>query len=77
MRIKYIVSDVDNAYNKEILAQNDLMDRYFELCAEDPQYLAYKNPYALSIAYGVDSAVKDLELTLEYDYDSNEGIKNL
>ena len=74
--IKYIVSDVDNAYNKEILAQNNLMDRYFELCAEDPYYLAYKNPYALSIAYGVDSAVKDLELTLEYDYDSNEGIKN-
>lgn len=74
--IKYIVSNTENEYNKESIALNHIMDRYFERCAEDGYYYAYKNPYALSIAYGVDSAIKELDWTNEYDYSVKEGVKN-
>ena len=74
--IKYIVSNAENQYNKESLALNSVMDRYFERYAEDEHYYAYKNPYALSIAYGVDSSLKEIDLPNEYDYSNNEGLKN-
>ena len=75
--IKYIYSPIENPYSNETLAQNAFMDMYFEKVAEDKNYYAYKNPYALGIAFGVDNAIKDLETTLKYDYSNKEeGLKN-
>ncbi len=74
--IKYIYSNTENEHNKESLTQNEFMDKFYELYAEDEYYYAYKNPYALGLAFGVDKALADLELSLEYDYSTKEGYKN-
>ena len=74
--IKYVVSNTENEYNKETLALNAVMDKYYELYDEDEYYYAYKNPYALSFAYGVSSEIKDLDISFEYDYTTNDGLKN-
>ena len=74
--IKYIYSNTDNYYSKETLAQNGFMDKFFEKVAEDENYYAYKNPYALGLAFGVSDAMKSLETNLKYDYSVNEGLKN-
>jgi uncharacterized membrane protein YfhO len=52
------------------------MDIFYERVTEDENYYAYKNPYALGIAFGADEAIKSLETTLAYDYNVNEGLKN-
>ena len=52
------------------------MDKYFEKVAEDENYYAYKNPYALGIAFGVSEAIKELETDFTYDYTNTEGLKN-
>lgn len=74
--IKYIYSPIENAYSNETLLQNEFMDKYFEKVAEDENYYAYKNPYSLGIAYGVDSSIKELQTDLKYDFKSEEGLKN-
>ena len=74
--VKYIYSNTTNDYNKESLIQNEFMDMYYERVAEDENYYAYKNPYALGIAFGADEAIKALNVALEYDYTTNEGLKN-
>ena len=74
--VKYIYSNVENDYNKESLTQNEFMDIFYERVAEDEHYYAYKNPYALGLAFGVDETIKSLEVALEYDYTVNEGLKN-
>ncbi|MBO5716121.1 MAG: YfhO family protein [Clostridia bacterium] len=74
--VKYIYSVKENPYSKETLAQNGFMDKCFEKVAEDENYYAYKNPYALGIAFGVNDAIKNLETTLSYDYKVDEGLKN-
>lgn len=74
--IKYIYSNTDNYYSKETLAQNGFMDKFFEKVAEDENYYAYKNPYALGLAFGVSDMIKDLETDLQYDYTVHEGLKN-
>ena len=74
--IKYIYSPIENAYSNETLLQNEFMDKYFEKVAEDDNYYAYKNSYALGIAYGVDSSIKELETELKYDFTTGEGLKN-
>lgn len=74
--IKYIYSPIENAYSNETLLQNEFMDKYFEKVAEDDNYYAYKNSYALGIAYGVDSSIKELETELKYDFTTDEGLKN-
>ena len=74
--IKYIYSPIENAYSNETLLQNEFMDKYFEKVAEDDNYYAYKNPYSLGIAYGVDSSIKELETELKYDFTTDEGLKN-
>ena len=74
--IKYIYSPTENANSNETLVQNEFMDKYFEKVAEDENYYAYQNPYALGIAFGVDEAIKNLETDLKYDFKSNEGLKN-
>ena len=74
--IKYIYSNTTNDSNKESLAQNEFMDIFYERVTEDENYYAYKNPYALGIAFGADEAIKSLETTLAYDYNVNEGLKN-
>ena len=74
--IKYIYSNTQNDWNKESITQNAFMDMYYDKVAEDENYYAYKNPYALGIAFGVDSALKNLETDLQYDYTNEEGLKN-
>ena len=74
--IKYIYSPIENAYSNETLLQNEFMDKYFEKVAEDDNYYAYKNPYSLGIAYGVDNSIKELETELKYDFTTDEGLKN-
>lgn len=74
--VKYIYSNVNNDYNKESLAQNKFMDKFYEKVAEDANYYAYKNPYALGIAFGVDESIMDLETDLHYNYEEKEGLKN-
>ena len=74
--VKYIYSNVNNDYNKESLAQNEFMDKFYEKVAEDANYYAYKNPYALGIAFGVDESIMDLETDLHYNYEEKEGLKN-
>lgn len=74
--VKYIYSAKENPYSNETLAQNGFMDKYFEKVAEDDNYFAYKNPYALGLAFGVSDAIKNLETTLSYDYKVEEGLKN-
>ena len=41
---------------------------YYTQYEISPKYIAYRNPYALSLAYGVDSSVKDFDMTA---YDSH------
>ncbi len=74
--VKYIYSNVSNDYNKESLAQNEFMDIFYEKVAEDEYYYAYKNPYALGLAFGVDNSILNLETDLQYEYETNEGLKN-
>ena len=74
--IKYIYSNTENETNKESLTQNDFMFDHYELYAEDENYYAFKNPYALGLAFGVENAVKDLEWDLQYDYSMSAGYKN-
>ena len=49
---------------KYILSANDIYEHYYETYMEDPAhgYTAYRNPYALPIAYGVDDALLDFPL---------------
>lgn len=74
--VKYIYSNIQNDTNKESLTQNEFMDMFYERVAEDENYYAYKNVYALGLAFGADEAIKSLETTLEYDYTVDEGLKN-
>ncbi len=74
--IKYIYSPTENPYSNETLLQNEFMDKYFIKVAEDENYYAYQNPYALGLAFGVDSSIKDLETDLKYDFLTDDGLKN-
>lgn len=74
--VKYIYSNISNDSNKESITQNEFMDIYYDRVAEDENYYAYKNPYSLGIAFGVDESLKALEVALEYDYSNNDGLKN-
>ncbi|MBR2020647.1 MAG: YfhO family protein [Clostridia bacterium] len=49
---------------KYIISDKDLYASYYEVYKTDPKngYTAYYNPYALSIAYGVDDALLDFPL---------------
>lgn len=74
--IKYIYSNKENEFNKESLALNEFMDRFYELADEDEYYYAYKNPYALGIAFGTSGSIRDLETSLKYDLNTKEGYNN-
>ena len=49
---------------KYIISDNDIYENYYEVYQTDPVngYTAYYNPYALSIAYGVDDDLLDFPL---------------
>ncbi len=49
---------------KYILSEKDIYKNYYEVFSTDPAhgYVAYKNPYALSLAYGVNDALLDFPL---------------
>ena len=70
--VKYVVSNKENETNKESLTENALMDRYYELFSEDDKYYAYKNPYALSIGFGADEAISDLDLQIYFNFLEND-----
>ena len=70
--VKYIVSNTENETNKESLTENALMDKYYELVSEDEKYYAYENPYALSIGFGSDKAISDLDLQIYFDFYKND-----
>lgn len=74
--IKYIYSNKANELNKESLEQNRFMDMFYEKVAEDDNYYAYKNPYALGLAFGVSDSLTALETDLKYDFETKEGFKN-
>jgi uncharacterized membrane protein YfhO len=74
--VKYIYSNTKNDFSKETLAQNGFMDKFYEKVAEDENYYAYKNPYALGLAFGVSEAIKSLETDLSYNFTNKEGLKN-
>ena len=74
--IKYIYSNTQNDSNKESLTQNEFMDRFYERVAGDENYYAYKNPYALGLAFGVSEYMKEYTTDFKYDYTTTEGIKN-
>lgn len=64
--IKYIIVQKNqpssySTYN-ENQAINALMDELYTVVAEDDNYIAYQNPYALSLAYQTSENVKSLRL---------------
>lgn len=74
--VKYIYSNIINDYNKESTTINEFMDKYYEKVSQNSYYYAYKNPYALGLAFGVDDALAKLETDLHYNYETDEGLKN-
>ena len=48
--------------------ESDKLTHTYEELLSDENYAAYKNPYALSVAYGVDGQIKDFDMT---DYGSS------
>ena len=58
--IRYIIADKpENPLRNEEQAQRVMLENNFELFYSDENYNVYYNPYALSIAFGVDSSVSD------------------
>ena len=59
---------------KYIISDNDIYSNYYEVFATDEKYgyTAYKNPYALSIAYGVDKMLLDFPLGLTNEKDETD-----
>ena len=61
--VKYVITQKNQAQNQstynENQAVNALMKELYTVFSEDSNYIAYENPYALSIAYQVSSDVKD------------------
>jgi uncharacterized membrane protein YfhO len=56
----------DSLLGIKYLIDRNISDKYthtYTPFVSDSTYTAYKNPYALSIAYGVDSMTKDFDLT--------------
>ena len=65
--VKYVISQknqpTSNSTYNENQAVNSLMDELYAVVAEDENYIAYQNPYALSIAYQANDSVKDFSFT--------------
>lgn len=77
--VKYIItqknqSETQSTYN-ENQALNALMQELYDVVAEDDNYIAYRNPYALSLAYQVSSSAKDFTF-FKADTDGNEKVIN-
>lgn len=69
--VKYLLSDTE---------LGDLYEKYPVDLNEENDYTAYLNPYALSLAFGVNDAIKDMDVSTSakfYDnYDSPMGFMN-
>ena len=65
--VKYIVAQKNQPENQSTYNENQainlLMNELYTVVAEDENYIAYQNPYALSIAYQVSDDVKDFSFT--------------
>ena len=71
--VKYVlseatVSETRSDYNED-RALASLMSELYTVYTETYDYVAYQNPYALSLAYTVDEAIKDLTF---YAFDEND-----
>ena len=80
--VKYVVSNTENFWNQESIAQNELMDKYYELVEEDENYYGYKNPYSLSIGFAADSSINEFVMQMYYKLnddlkEENEGVAYL
>lgn len=68
--VKYVIAQKNqpssNSTYNENQAINTLMNELYSVVAEDENYIAYRNPYALSLAYQVSSDVKSFKMN-EYN----------
>ena len=66
--LRYIIADKPaNATKNEEQSQRVMLENNFELFYSDDNYNVYYNPYALSIAFGVDKDVADFKFLDEKD----------
>ena len=74
--VKYIVAQKNQPSNystyNENQAINALMNQLYTVAAEDENYIAYQNPYALSLAYQTSQNVKSFALN---EYTENGALK--
>ena len=60
--IKYIYDSNQQNHETELYYNRHMMEEHYELALEGTDYSAFRNPYALSIAYGVSDAINSLNL---------------
>ncbi len=60
--IKYVYDPNQTIHETEPYYNRQLLEEYYELVLEGTNYTAFRNPYALSLAYGVDDAINALNL---------------
>ena len=60
--IKYVYDSNQKIHETEPYYNRQLLERFYEVTLEDADYTAFRNPYALSLAYGVDDAINALNL---------------
>ncbi len=60
---------------KYIVSKNALSEYYSEFCSHG-DYTAYYNPYYLSLAFGVDSAIEDFVMIPNKDFDEQDPYSN-
>ncbi len=60
--IKYIYDKNEQIYETELYYNHQMMEEHYELALEGDVYSAFRNPYALSLAYVVDDAINSIHL---------------
>lgn len=75
--VKYILSEKNPSESRsdynENRALHALMQELYTVYTETDDYVAFENPYALSLAYTVDDAIKDFSF-FELDEDGDEDV---
>lgn len=61
--IKYIYDSNDRIHETELYYNTALLGEHYEVAlTKDEEYTAYRNPYALSLAYGVEEAINSINM---------------
>ena len=60
--IKYVYDNNHQIHETEMYYNRHMMEAYYETVVEGEDYTAFRNPYALSIAYGVSDAINAMNL---------------